>query len=83
MIKANTLEPFIEVDNALNKLKMDDLVQEILDNVGEYLILRGYITKADKDLLETSKKLRAQKSEMDIENKKVQEDVVTKSKIEF
>ena len=49
MIKANTLEPFIEVDNALNKLKMDDLVQEILDDVGEYLILRGYITKADKD----------------------------------
>ena len=36
MIKANTLEPFIEVDNALNKLKMDDLVQEILDDVGEY-----------------------------------------------
>ena len=52
MIKANTLEPFIEVDNALNKLKMDDLVQEILDDVGEYLILRGYITKADKDLLD-------------------------------
>ena len=76
MIKANTLEPFIEVDNALNKLKMDDLVQEILDDVGEYLILRGYITKTDKDLLETSKKLRAQKSEIDIKNKKVQEDVV-------
>ena len=56
---------------------MDDLVQEILDNVGEYLILRGYITKADKDLLETSKKLCAQKSEMDIKNKKVQEDVVS------
>ena len=48
---------------------MDNLVQEILDNVGEYLILRGYITKADKDLLETLKKLRAQKSEMDIKNK--------------
>ena len=28
MINANTLEPFIEVDNALNKLKMDDLVQD-------------------------------------------------------
>ena len=56
---------------------MDDLVQEILDNVGEYLILRGYITKADEDLLETLKKLRAQKSEMDIKNKKVQEDVVS------
>ena len=78
MIKANTLEPFIEVDNALNKLKMDDLVQEILDDVGEYLILRGYIIKADKDLLETSKKLRAQKSEIDIQNKKVHEDVVSK-----
>ena len=37
MIKANTLEPFIEVDNALNKLKVDDLVQEILDNVGYHL----------------------------------------------
>ena len=80
MIKANTLEPFIEVDNALNKLKMDDLVQEILDDVGEYLILRGYITKADKDLLETSKKLRAQKSEIDIQNEKVQEDVFNQVK---
>ena len=57
-------------------MKMNDLVQEILENNDEYLVLQGYL-KADKELLETSKKLRAQKSEMDIKNKKVQEDVVS------
>ena len=64
--KANTLESFIEVVNALNKLKMNDLVQEMLENDDEYLVLQGYLIKADKELLETSKKLRAQKSEIDV-----------------
>ena len=55
---------------------MNDLVQEILENDDEYLVLQGYLIKADKELLETSKKLRAQKSEIDIlDKKKVQEDV--------
>ena len=72
--KANTLESFIEVDKTLNKLKMNDLVQEILGNNDEYLVLQGYLIKADKELLETSKKLRAQKSEIDVLDEKVQED---------
>ena len=82
MIKANTLEPFIEVDNALNKLKMDDLVQEILDDVGEYLILRGYITKADKDLLETPKNFVHKSLKLTFKIKKCKTFLV-KSKIEF
>ena len=45
---------------------MNDLVQEILGNDDEYLVLQGYLIKADKELLETSKKLRAQKSEIDV-----------------
>ena len=59
---------------------MDDLVQEILDNVGEYLILRGYITKADKDLLETSKKLSLKWT---LKIKKCKKMLLVKSKIEF
>ena len=73
--KANTLESFIEVDNALNKLKINDLIQEILDDDDEYLIQQGYLIKADEELLETPKKICAQKSEIDIWIKKVQEDV--------
>ena len=53
--KANTIESFIEVDNALNKLKINDLVQEILDDDDEYLIRQGYLIKAGKELLETPK----------------------------
>ena len=53
--KANTLESFIEVDKTLNKLKMNDLVQEILENDDEYLVLQGYLIKAGKELLETPK----------------------------
>ena len=53
--KANTIESFIEVDNALNKLKINDLVQEILDDNDEYLIQQGYLIKAGKELLETPK----------------------------
>ena len=53
--KANTVESFIEVDNALNKLKINDLVQEILDDDDEYLIQQGYLIKAGKELLETPK----------------------------
>ena len=40
-----------------------------------YLILRGNIIKADKDWHETIKKLPAEKSEIDILDKKVQGDV--------
>ena len=38
---------------------MNDLVQEILGNDDEYLVLQVYLIKADKELLETPKKLRA------------------------
>ena len=37
--KANSCEPFIEVDDTLNKLKDSDVIQDILDNDDEYLIL--------------------------------------------
>ena len=36
---ANSFEPFIEVDDTLNKLKNSDVIQDILDNDDEYLIL--------------------------------------------
>ena len=36
--KANSCEPFIEVD-ILNKLKNSDVIRDILDNDDEYLIL--------------------------------------------
>ena len=37
--KANSCEPFIEVDDTLNKLKNGDVIQHILDTDDEYLIL--------------------------------------------
>ena len=37
--KANSCEPFIEVDDILNKLKNSDVIQDILDNDDDYLIL--------------------------------------------
>ena len=36
--KANTLESFIEVDKTLNKLKIDDLIQDLIDGGDGYLI---------------------------------------------
>ena len=55
--KANSCEPFIEVDDTLNKLKNSDVIQDILDNDDEYLILKGYLIEADKELLETIEKI--------------------------
>ena len=37
--KANSCEPFIEVDDTLNKLENSNVIQDILDNDDEYLIL--------------------------------------------
>ena len=37
--KANSCEPFIEVDDTLNKLAKSDVIQDVLDNDDEYLIL--------------------------------------------
>ena len=73
IIEANTLEPFIEVVNALNKQKNNDQTHDILDERYEYLILQGYFIKVDKESLETTKKLSAEKSEIDILDKKVQD----------
>ena len=53
--KANSCEPFIEVDDTLNKLENGNVIQDILDNDDEYLILKGYLIEADKESLETLK----------------------------
>ena len=58
------MEPFIEV-NSLNKLKRNDKIQDIIDEDDGYLILGGYLIKADKYLLETIEKLPTEESEMD------------------
>ena len=51
--KANSCEPFIEVDDTLNKLKNGNVIQDILDNDDEYLILKGISSKLTRNLLET------------------------------
>ena len=47
--KAHSCEPFIEVDDTLNKLKNSDVIQDILDNDDEYLIPSGYLIEDDKE----------------------------------
>ena len=37
--KANSCEPFIEVDDTLNQLAKSNVIQDVLDNNDEYLIL--------------------------------------------
>ena len=54
--KANSCEPFIEVDDTLNKLENSDVIQDILDNDDEYLILKGISSKLTRNLLETFEK---------------------------
>ena len=55
--KANSCEPFIEVDDTLNKLKNGNVIQDILDNDDEYLILKGISSKLTRNLLETFEKI--------------------------
>ena len=81
--KANTLESFIEVVNALNKLKINDLIQEILDDDDEYLIRQGYCIKAGKELLETPKKLRALSLKQTFWMKKCKKMFLLYSRIKF
>ena len=68
------MEPFIEV-NSLNKLKRNDKIQDIFDEDDGYLILGGYLIKADKYLLETKEKLPAEESEINYKDEEVQGNV--------
>ena len=76
------MEPFIEVDS-LNKLKSNDKIQDIIDEDDGYLILGGYLIKADKYLLKTNKKLPAEESEMDDKDNKCREMLLIELKRKF
>ena len=76
------MEPFIEV-NSLNKLKRNDKIQDIIDEDDGYLILGGYLIKADKYLLETNEKLPAEESEMDDKDNKCREMLLIEPKMKF
>ena len=76
------MEPFIEVA-ILNKLKSNDKIQDIIDEDDGYLILGGYLIKADKYLLETKEKLPAEESEMDDKDNKCREMLLIESKKKF
>ena len=76
------MEPFIEVDS-LNKLKSNDKIQDIMDENDGYLILGGYLIKADKYLLETNEKLPAEESEMDDKDNNCREMLLIESKMKF
>ena len=76
------MEPFIEVA-ILNKLKSNDKIHDIIDEDDGYLILGGYLIKADKYLLETKEKLPAEESEMDDKDNKCREMLLIESKKKF
>ena len=83
IVKANSFEPLIEVGNSLNKLKNNDKIHDILDKYDGYLILRGYLIKTDKDLLETKEKLPAEESEINYKDEIVQGNVLIELKNMF
>ena len=55
----------------------------MIDEDDEYLILGGYLIKADKYLLETIEKLPAEESEMDDKDNKCREMLLIESKMKF
>ena len=55
----------------------------MIDEDDEYLILGGYLIKADKYLLETNEKLPAEESEMDDKDNNCREILLIEPKMKF